>query len=116
MFQKRLATKHYRFPTSIWPSGGLGQLTDKTKKNKNCTRLQPHFKNHVAHTLRLRKNQKEIYFTTITKTAPRPQAALLNKNKQRVKLEPRLGPRPGFLSVFKAKRSTELKTGQQIFV
>ena len=35
-------------PTSIWLSGGLGQLTDKTKKtNKTAAWFKPCFKNQA---------------------------------------------------------------------
>ena len=47
MFQQLLANKHHRLrdfkvPNTIWPSGGLGLVTDKknTKKKKNKSRVK----------------------------------------------------------------------------
>ena len=47
MFQQLLANKHHRLrdfkaPITIWPSGGLGLVTDKkTKKKKSRVKQEP---------------------------------------------------------------------------
>ena len=45
MFQQLLANKHHRLrdfkaPITIWPSGGLGLVTDKKTKKKNKSRVK----------------------------------------------------------------------------
>ena len=88
MFQQLLANKHHRLrdfkaPITIWPSGGLGLVTDKKTKKNNKSRVKQEPRSahgRAVNKSRVKQEPRSAHGRAVNNN---------NNNKSRAEQEPR---------------------------